>query len=253
MVGKIKRVREKIHQPAVKFESTQSGVARCTGLEKAPTLVIPSGSFIFDVNKTNNDHLNIKKEGHENFLTPRSSFPIGIFAGTRITPEALVQTLKFQEPTNDSVKLAQKAPEVKKQQSKKDKMKERRERWLNKISSIKLAKEQQVAQAKRAAMPVVGDMRPLADALPDLSQLIPSTTKTSRRASRKNKVPVKKMLEPTNFSLMKPAQKRKLLESETIRFSDAVKNLTHNTTNPLAAIGEHFRKRLKQEEEQDLS
>lgn len=27
-----------------------------------------------------------------------SSFPSGIFAGTKITPEALVQTLKFEEP-----------------------------------------------------------------------------------------------------------------------------------------------------------
>ncbi|XP_034145758.1 protein FAM207A isoform X2 [Esox lucius] len=145
------------------------------------------------------------------------------------------------------------APEVKKQQSKKEKMKERRDRWLNKISSIKLAQEQQVARAKRAAMPVVGDMRPLADALPELSQLIPSTTKTSRKASRKNRVPVKKKPEPTDFSLMKPAQKRKLLESETSRFSEAVKNLAHSTTNPLTAIGEHLRKRLKQEEEQEPS
>ncbi|XP_035610942.1 protein FAM207A [Oncorhynchus keta] len=245
MVGKIKRVREKLHQAAVKLDSPPSGGARSTDLEKAP---IPSGSFIFDVNKTNNAQLHIKKD--ENAKTPLSSFPSGIFAGTQISPEALVQTLKFEEPSNDTVTPAQKAPEEKKQQTKKEKMKERRDRWLNKISSIKLAKEQQVAQAKRAAMPVVGDMRPLADALPELCQLIPSTTKTSRKASRKNRVPVKKKPEPTDFSLMKPAQKRKLLESETSRFSEAVKNLAHSKTNPLAAIGEHLRKRLKQEEEQ---
>lgn len=50
------------------------------------------------------------------------------------------------------------------------------------ISGIKLAREQQVAQARRKATPVVGDMRPLADALPELSQLLPSF-----RAQRKNK------------------------------------------------------------------
>ncbi|XP_055764119.1 ribosome biogenesis protein SLX9 homolog [Salvelinus fontinalis] len=249
MVGKIKRVREKLHQAAVKLDSPPFGGARSTDLEKAP---IPSGSFIFDVNKTNNAQLHIKKD--ENAKTPLSSFPSGIFAGTQISPEALVQTLKFEEPSNDTVTPAQTAPEEKKkQQTKKEKMKERRDRWLNKISSIKLAKEQQVAQAKRAAMPVVGDMRPLADALPELCQLIPSTTKTSRKASRKNSVPVKKKPEPTDFSLMKPAQKRKLLESETSRFSEAVKNLAHSKTNPLAAIGEHLRKRLKQEEEQGPS
>ncbi|XP_055785457.1 ribosome biogenesis protein SLX9 homolog isoform X2 [Salvelinus fontinalis] len=233
MVGKIKRVREKLHQAAVKLDSPPFGGARSTDLEKAPIPVITSGSFIFD--------------------TPLSSFPSGIFAGTQISPEALVQTLKFEEPSNDTGPPAQKVPEEKKQQTKKEKMKERRDRWLNKISSIKLAKEQQVAQAKRAAMPVVGDMRPLADALPELCQLIPSTTKTSRKASRKNRVPVKKKPEPTDFSLMKPAQKRKLLESETSRFSEAVKNLAHSKTNPLAAIGEHLRKRLKQEEEQGPS
>lgn len=61
------------------------------------------------------------------------------------------------------------------------------------MSSIKQAKEQQVAKAQRQATPVVGDMRPLADALPELSELIaPPTTVPSaapaRRKSRKNKV-----------------------------------------------------------------
>lgn len=57
------------------------------------------------------------------------------------------------------------------------------------ISSIKQAKEQQAAEARRQATPVVGDMRPLADALPELSQLIApiaATAKTARRKSRKN-------------------------------------------------------------------
>lgn len=31
-------------------------------------------------------------------VAAESSFPSGIFAGTKITPEALVQTLKFEEP-----------------------------------------------------------------------------------------------------------------------------------------------------------
>lgn len=59
MVGKIKRVREKLHQAAVKLDSPSSGGARSTDLEKAP---IPSGSFIFDVNKTSNAQLHIKKD-----------------------------------------------------------------------------------------------------------------------------------------------------------------------------------------------
>uniref|UniRef100_A0A3B4ZCV8 Protein FAM207A-like n=1 Tax=Stegastes partitus TaxID=144197 RepID=A0A3B4ZCV8_9TELE len=77
-----------------------------------------------------------------------------------------------------------------------------------KISSIKQAKEQQVAEARRKATPVVGDMRPLADALPELCQLITpaATAPTARHKSRKSKTP-----EPTDFSQMKQSQKRKLL------------------------------------------
>lgn len=63
---------------------------------------------------------------------------------------------------------------------------------LLEISSIKQAKEQQAAEARRKATPVVGDMRPLFSALPELSELVatatPPTGQTSRRKSRKNKV-----------------------------------------------------------------
>lgn len=121
------------------------------------------------------------------------------------------------------------------------------------ISSIKQAKERQAAEARRQATPVVGDMQPLADALPELSQLIAptATTKAARRKSRKNQTPVKRT-EPTNFSQMKPLQKRKLLEMETARLSEAIKAIAAKT-NPLADIGEHLRKRMRREEEQGQS
>lgn len=149
---------------------------------------------------------------------------------------------------------AQKGPEERKLKSKKEKMKERRERWLHKISSIKQAKERQAAEARRQATPVVGDMRPLAEALPELSQLIApaaNTAPAARRKSRKNKVPVKRSC-PTDFSQMKQTQKRKLLQEETNRFGDAVKTLSAKM-NPLADIGEQLKKRMKQEEEEGPS
>ncbi|KAF0045673.1 hypothetical protein F2P81_002202 [Scophthalmus maximus] len=131
-------------------------------------------------------------------------------------------------------------------------MKERREKWMNKIRSIKLAQEQQAAEARRQAMPVVGDLRPLADALPELCQLIgPPTAPSARRKSRKNKMPVKRP-EPTDFSQMKQSQKRKLLETESSRFNNVVKTLC-GKMKPLADIGEQLRKRMKQEEEQGPS
>ncbi|XP_041637475.1 protein FAM207A isoform X2 [Cheilinus undulatus] len=257
MVGKIKHVRQKIHQEAVKLDKPSSithspaNESLSPGLEKPP-----AASFFFLKpplleNKKNDIQADVKQ------TAAGSSFPTGIFAGTKITREALVQTLKFEEPP-DVPPAAQKGPEEKKLKTKKEKMKERRERWLHKISSIKQAKERQAAEARRQATPVVGDMRPLADALPELSQLIApiaadaaTTAPAARRKSRKNKVPVKRP-EPTDFSQMKQSQKRKLLEEEMSRFGDAVKTLSAKM-NPLVDIGEQLRKRMRQEDEQGPS
>lgn len=248
MVGKIKHVRQKIHQEAVKLDRPESlaqppDSALCLSLEKPPAPGLHTISAPLLENNRSDASVNVKQ------VLAESSFPTGIFAGTKITPEALVQTLKYEEPQNVPTPLPQKGPEEKKIKPKKEKMRERRERWLNKISSIKRAKEQQAAEARRQATPVVGDMRPLADALPELSQLVATapTALTARRKSRKNKVPVKRP-EPTDFSQMKQSQKRKLLETETSRYGDAVKTLSAKM-NPLADIGEQLRKRMKQEEE----
>ncbi|XP_075873574.1 ribosome biogenesis protein SLX9 homolog isoform X2 [Nelusetta ayraudi] len=250
MVGKIKHVRQKIHQEAVKLTAPSAP-------HQLPDSGLPPKPLAFGANPTRPAALEGNKITGTSENAKKSSFLTGIFAGTKISPEALVQTLKFEEP--QAVPAPEPAPapkesEPKKIKSKKEKMKERRQRWLNKISSIKQAKEQQAAEARRQATPVVGDMRPLADALPELSQLIApiaATAKTARRKSRKNQTPVKRT-EPTDFSQMKPLQKRKLLETETARFSEAIKTLSAKT-NPLADIGEHLRKRMKREEEQGQS
>ncbi|XP_035749860.1 protein FAM207A isoform X2 [Egretta garzetta] len=67
--------------------------------------------------------------------------------------------------------------------SKKEKMKLRKERWLQKIESVKLAKQKQKAEAKRKATPVVGDMQPLMEALPELSDL--TTGSRGRKPSKR--------------------------------------------------------------------
>uniref|UniRef100_A0A673A6Z1 Family with sequence similarity 207 member A n=1 Tax=Sphaeramia orbicularis TaxID=375764 RepID=A0A673A6Z1_9TELE len=220
MVGKIKHVRQKLHQEAVKLDGRTLPPLKAVGYKCRQYVFFPSCvSCVY------------RPQVH-------NSFPTGIFAGTKITPEALVQTLKLEQPPDVPV-----PPEEKKVKSKKEKMKERRERWLNKISFIKQFQEQQAATARRQATPVVGDLRPLADALPELCQLRPLPTPTL--------LPVKRT-EPTDFSQMKQSQKRKLLETETSRFSDAIKSLA-TKTNPLADIGEQLRKRMRQEEEQGPS
>ncbi|XP_013883961.1 ribosome biogenesis protein SLX9 homolog [Austrofundulus limnaeus] len=238
MVGKIKHVRQKLHQEAVKLgrpeDASQPGSAARL---KPPALELQR--------KTPEE----KVAEAPKQVAFQSSLPSSIFSGTKISPEALVQTLKLEEQPQ-VVLPSKKDPEEKKIKTKKEKMKERREKWLNKISFIKKAKEQQAAEARRQATPVVGDMRPLADALPELCQLIgpAAAPASSCRKSRKNKTPVKRP-QPTDFSQMKGSQKRKLLETESSRFSDAVKMLA-SRKNPLLDIGEQLRKRMRQEEEQ---
>uniref|UniRef100_A0A6I8PHY7 Family with sequence similarity 207 member A n=1 Tax=Ornithorhynchus anatinus TaxID=9258 RepID=A0A6I8PHY7_ORNAN len=162
-----------------------------------------------------------------------------IFAGTKIDPKALVQKLDSDTRSVISVKRGAEAKPI---LSKKEKMKQRRERWQQKIEAVKLAQQQHKAAMKRKATPVVGDMHPLMDALPELSELI--TTSKSRKQSRGD---VKKKAEPTDFNRMNPAQKRKLLEEEMARFQEVIANPSYRA-NPLAAINEHLSKKMRQEE-----
>ncbi|XP_039237329.1 protein FAM207A-like isoform X2 [Pipra filicauda] len=84
-------------------------------------------------------------------------------------------------------------------------MKLRKERWLQKIESVKIMKQKRKAEAKRKATPVVGDMQPLMEALPELSDLT---------AGGRGRKPVKSHIakaEPSDFCLMKQAQKHRLL------------------------------------------
>ncbi|XP_025940604.1 protein FAM207A isoform X1 [Apteryx rowi] len=114
------------------------------------------------------------------------------------------------------------------------------------IESVKLAKQKQKAEAKRKATPVVGDMQPLMEALPELFDLT-----TGGRGKKPPKSHVKAKAEPTDFCLMKPAQKCRLLEEEMARFHEVITNPKYKA-NPLMAINEHLSKRLRQEEGKPL-
>ncbi|XP_038605162.1 protein FAM207A [Tachyglossus aculeatus] len=211
MVGKVRRLRTRWHQAAVRApepaQAQKAAAAAWSG---------PDG-------------------GDWGFLTSN------IFAGTKIDPKALVQKLDSDTRSVISVKKVSGA-EAKPILSKKEKMKQRRERWQQKIEAVKMAQQKHKAAMKRKATPVVGDMHPLMDALPELSELI--TTSKSRKQRRSN---VKKKAEPTDFNRMNPAQKRKLLEEEMARFQEVIANPSYRA-NPLTAISEHLSKKMRQEE-----
>ncbi|CAN0196842.1 unnamed protein product [Bubo scandiacus] len=164
----------------------------------------------------------------------------GVFAGLKIDPDTLVKKLDLD---SRSIISSRTGLEEKTVLSKKEKMKLRKERWLQKIESVKLAKQKQKAEAKRKATPVVGDMQPLMEALPELSDLT-----TGGRGRKPPKSHVKAKAEPTDFCLMKQAQKRRLLEKEVAQFHEVITDPRYRA-NPLMAISEHLSKRLRQEEE----
>ncbi|XP_069717003.1 ribosome biogenesis protein SLX9 homolog [Phaenicophaeus curvirostris] len=164
----------------------------------------------------------------------------GVFAGLKIDPDTLVKELDLD---SRSIISSRTGLEEKTVLSKKEKMKLRRQRWLQKIENVKLAKQKQKAEAKRKATPVVGDLQPLMEALPELSDLT-----TAGKGRKPPKSHVKAKAEPADFCLMKQAQKCQLLEEEVARFHEIIANPTYRA-NPLMAISEHLSKRLKQEEE----
>ncbi|XP_015275242.1 PREDICTED: protein FAM207A [Gekko japonicus] len=164
--------------------------------------------------------------------------PSNIFAGVKIDPKTLVKKL---DADSRSIVSVIKGEEKKVLLSKKDKMKLRKERWLQKIEDIKLARKLQKAEAKRKATPVVGDMNPLMDALPELSDLV-----TVSKFSKQPKIQAKKTA--ANFSQMKPAQKRRVLEDDIAQFHKVLSDPLFKAS-PLALIGVHLSKRLKQERE----
>ncbi|XP_048808471.1 double-stranded RNA-specific editase 1 isoform X3 [Lagopus muta] len=126
-----------------------------------------------------------------------------IFSGLTIDPDSLVKKLDLD---TRSIVSSKTGLEEKTLLSKKEKMKLRKERWLQKIESVKLAKQKQKAEAKRKATPVVGDMQPLMEALPELSDL--TTGIKGRKPSKRH---VKAKAEPADFCMMKQAQKHRLL------------------------------------------
>ncbi|NXF21054.1 F207A protein, partial [Rhodinocichla rosea] len=147
----------------------------------------------------------------------------GVFSGLKIDPDTLVKKLDLD---SRSIISSRTGLEEKTVLSKKEKMKLRKERWLQKIESVKLAKQKQKAEAKRKATPVVGDMQPLMEALPELSYLT-----TGGRARK----PLKRYAEPADFCLMKQAQKHQLLEEEVARFQEVISDPQYRA-NPLLAI-----------------
>ncbi|XP_020032804.1 ribosome biogenesis protein SLX9 homolog isoform X1 [Castor canadensis] len=159
-----------------------------------------------------------------------------IFAKTQIDPSALVQRLELDQR---SVSSLRRGAEVKTILPKKEKLRLRREQWLQKIEAIKLAEKKLREERKRRATVVVGDLQPLRDALPELQELEAGSQRQAR--SRVTSKP-----RPAELSRMSTAQRQQLLEEEQTRFRELLASPTYRAS-PLLAIGKQLARQLQLE------
>nr|XP_004477766.1 ribosome biogenesis protein SLX9 homolog isoform X2 [Dasypus novemcinctus] len=160
-----------------------------------------------------------------------------IFAKTQIDPRALVQRLELDAAGAASVRRGAEAKVI---LPKKEKLKLRRERWLQKIGAIQLAEQEHEARRRRRATAVVGDLRPLLEALPELLELEagPCRPRPPRRSSKPR---------PAELHRMSAAQRLQLLEEERTRFRELLASPAYRAS-PLQAIGQRLADQMRLEE-----
>ncbi|XP_011892869.1 PREDICTED: protein FAM207A isoform X2 [Cercocebus atys] len=124
---------------------------------------------------------------------------------------------------------------------KKEKMKLRREQWLQKIEAIKLAEQKHREERRRRATVVVGDLHPLRDALPELLGLKASSRRQAHSRERESNKP-----RPSELSRMSTAQRQQLLEEERTRFRELLASPAYRA-RPLVAIGQTLARQMQLE------
>ncbi|KAL4833927.1 hypothetical protein H8958_012118 [Nasalis larvatus] len=227
-MGKVRGLRARVHQAAVRPKGEAAPGPAPPAPEAAPPPASAAGKDWAFIN-TN------------------------IFARTKIDPSALVQKLELDVRSVTSVRrgeavlsawvavlMPRRCAEAKTVLPKKEKMKLRREQWLQKIEAIKLAEQKHREERRRRATVVVGDLHPLRDALPELLELEASSRRQARRERESNKP------RPSELSRMSTAQRRQLLEEERTRFRELLASPAYRA-RPLVAIGQTLARQMQLE------
>ncbi|XP_075911134.1 ribosome biogenesis protein SLX9 homolog [Petromyzon marinus] len=148
---------------------------------------------------------------------------------------------KQQSPKDDDSKSVVSSRTGEKLQiSKKDKRKMRHDRFLEKIEAIKIARQKQLERIKRSKTAVVGDMHTLANALPELGQLSATVAENPSKCTSDS-------LQRSNPSKITKSKRKKMLEDELSRHAQVLSHPAFKA-DPLAAISEHLRNKMKQED-----
>ncbi|XP_069328310.1 ribosome biogenesis protein SLX9 homolog isoform X1 [Eulemur rufifrons] len=213
-MGKVRGLRARVHQAAVRPRGEAAPGSTPPAQEGPPPQTPAAGARWKDWAFVNTD----------------------IFARTKIDPSALVQSLELDTRSVTSIRRGVEAKAI---LPKKEKLKLRRERWLQKIEAIKLAEQKRREAQRRRATAVVGDLQPLRDALPELLGLEAGSRRQAHgRAGSKPR--------PAELSRMSAAQRRQLLEEERTRFRELLASPAYRAS-PLLAIGQRLAHRMQLE------
>ncbi|XP_027982314.1 protein FAM207A isoform X3 [Eumetopias jubatus] len=211
-MGKVRGLRARVHQAAVRPAGQAASDPAPPTREAAPAQAAARGVGAKEWAFMNTD----------------------VFAGTKIDPSALVQKL---DPDTRSVASVRRGVEARAVLPKKEKLKLRRERWLQKIEAIKLAEQKRKAERRRRATVVVGDLQPLRDALPELLELEAGSRQPRARG-------VSSRPRPAELSRMSTAQRLQLLEEERARFRELLASPAYRAS-PLLAIGQQLAQQMQ--------
>ncbi|XP_075398317.1 ribosome biogenesis protein SLX9 homolog [Tenrec ecaudatus] len=206
-MGKVRQLRSRVHSAAVRF-TAEAAPGPTPGLRAQPSAEPPRvGAAGKDL----------------------AAFGTKLFAGTNINLSTLVQQL---DSTTRNLSAHQRDEEKKAPLNKKERMKLRRENWLHKIEAVKQAEKKRLEEQRRRATEVVGDLRPLLEALPTLAELeSPSGQRQLKRPSRKPR--------PTELRQMSGNQRIQFLMEESARFKALLSNPAYRA-NPLEVIGQRL-------------
>ncbi|XP_052494942.1 ribosome biogenesis protein SLX9 homolog isoform X1 [Budorcas taxicolor] len=214
-MGKVRSLRARVHQVAVRPTGEAAPGLASPAREVAPLQALTGGVAGKELACVN----------------------ANVFAGTTIEPSALVQKLDVETRSVTSVRRGAEAKTI---LPKKEKLKLRRERWLQKIEAIRLAEQKRKAERRRRATVVVGDLQPLRDALPELLELEAGGRRppTRRRAASRPR--------PAELSRMSAQQRLQLLEEERTRFQELLASPAYRAS-PLLAIGRQLAEQMQLE------
>lgn len=168
------------------------------------------------------------------------------FKGTKIDLSALRTKLKGDDEEADRMSFISKGSisKGKEQMKKKDKMKMRHERWLEKVESIQQTKKRRKEKMKRLKTPVVGDLEPMMSALPELSEIMQLSRDAGKRADKRRQA-LGSQLKKNN---LKAKQRQKLLKEERERFQKVLQHESFKS-NPFETINRHLSLKIQQENE----